>query len=87
MKIINGDAIRDARRAAGLTQRDLANRVGRSQQQISYVESHEDAVCSGELADKLIKVLGVSPTIFVKAPDARLVKRRRRKPPAHASAA
>lgn len=59
LKVKCGDVIRDLRNNCGLTQRELAERVGVEQSTISMIEKGERKP-SLDLAEKLADIFGVS---------------------------
>jgi HTH-type transcriptional regulator/antitoxin HipB len=68
------------RKEAGLTQRELALRLGVTQQTYSKMERNADAVGTARLI-KLLNILGVELLLSRRAPVAPLADER---PPAHA---
>ena len=61
IKKLLGQRIRDARKAKGLTQEQLAERLGIGTSNISYIETGKFAP-SMENFEKLVEILGVEPS-------------------------
>ena len=57
--MIGGELVREARRRAGLTQRELAERAGTTQSAIARLESGRNSP-SFEQVDRLLKLCGFS---------------------------
>ena len=59
MAVIGGELVREARRRAGLTQRELAERAGTTQSAIARLESGRNST-SFEQVERLLKLCGFS---------------------------
>lgn len=59
-------ALREARESAGLTQTDLANRLGVGQSYVSKIENGDRRIEVAELV-LVCRALGIDPVKFIKA--------------------
>lgn len=67
---VNGTKIRELRKAAGLSQKEVAGPVGVSQAMVSQIESGR-RTCSRDTADAIAKALGCSPKEITGSPHSR----------------